>query len=111
MGGPVTQLLARRHPDRVAGFVLCATASDWSDLRLRVFWRTMTGLRLLLGLFPRGVWRTAMRLAGARSRESSWVTGELSGAVPATWPRPVASSAASTAGRGPASCRSRGRSS
>ena len=77
MGGPVTQLLARRHPDRVAGFVLCATALDWSDLRLRVFWRTMSGLRLLLGLFPRGVWRTGMRLAGARSRESSWVTGEL----------------------------------
>jgi 3-oxoadipate enol-lactonase len=77
MGGPVTQLLARRHPDRVAGFVLCATALDWSDLRLKVFWRTMTGLRLLLGLFPRGVWRAGMRLAGARSRESSWVTGEL----------------------------------
>jgi pimeloyl-ACP methyl ester carboxylesterase len=78
MGGLVTQLLARRHPDRVAGFVLCATAKDWSDLRLRVIWRTMSGLRLLLGLFPRGAWRTGMRLAGAGSRESSWVTGELS---------------------------------
>ena len=78
MGGPVTQLLARRHPDRVAGFVLCATALDWSDLRLKAFWRTMSGLRLLLGLFPRGVWRAGMRLAGASSRESSWVTGELS---------------------------------
>ena len=78
MGGPVAQLLARRHPDRVAGFVLCATALDWSDPRQKAVWRTMSGLRLLLGLFPRGVWRTGMRLAGARSRESSWVAGELS---------------------------------
>jgi 3-oxoadipate enol-lactonase len=78
MGGPVTQLLARRHPDRVAGFVLCATALDWSDVRQKVFWRTMGGLRLLLGLFPRGVWTTGMRLAGAPSRESNWVASELS---------------------------------
>jgi pimeloyl-ACP methyl ester carboxylesterase len=78
MGGPVTLLLARRHPDRVAGFVLCATALDWSSPRLKAVWRTMSGLRLLLGLFPRGVWQTGMRLAGAKSRESSWVAGELS---------------------------------
>ena len=78
MGGPVTQLLARRHPDRVAGFVLCATALDWSDPRQKAFWRTMGGLRLVLGLFPQGAWRTGMRLAGAPSRESNWVASELS---------------------------------
>jgi 3-oxoadipate enol-lactonase len=78
MGGPVTQLLARRHPERVAGFVLCATALDWSDPRQKVFWRTMGGLRLLLGLFPRGAWQTGMRLAGAPSKESNWVASELS---------------------------------
>ena len=78
MGGPVTQLLARRHPDRVAGFVLCATAADFSDVRQKVLWRTMGGLRLLLGLFPRGVWTAGMRLAGAPSRESNWVASELS---------------------------------
>lgn len=78
MGGPVTQLLARRHPEAVAGFVLCATALDWSDPRMKVFWRTMGGLRLLLGLFPHGSWRTGMRLAGAQSRESDWVASELS---------------------------------
>ena len=78
MGGPVTQLLARRHPGLVRGFVLCATALDWSDPRQKVFWRTMGGLRLLLGLFPQGAWRTGMRLAGAPSRESSWVSSELS---------------------------------
>ena len=78
MGGPVTQLLARRHPERVAGFVLCATALDWSDPRQKLFWRTMGGLRLLLGLFPRGAWQTGMRLAGAPSKEIDWVASELS---------------------------------
>ena len=78
MGGPVAQLLARRHPDAVAGFVLCATALDWSDPRQKIFWRTMGGLRLLLGLFPLGAWRAGMRLAGAPSRESNWVASELS---------------------------------
>ena len=78
MGGPVTQLLARRHPDRVAGFVLCATSLTWNDPRQKVVWRTMAGLRLLLGVFPRGLWNTGMRLVGAPSRESNWVASELS---------------------------------
>ena len=30
MGGPVAQLLRRRHPDKVAGLVLCATAPAFS---------------------------------------------------------------------------------
>lgn len=78
MGGPVAQLLARRHPERVGGIVLCATALDWSDLRQKVVWRAMGGLRLLLGLFPRGVWSAGMRLSGGSSRESNWVASELS---------------------------------
>jgi pimeloyl-ACP methyl ester carboxylesterase len=78
MGGPVTQLLARRHPEVVAGMVLCATALDWSDPRMKAFWRAMGGLRVLLGAFPQGAWKAGMRLAGAPSRGSSWVSGELS---------------------------------
>ncbi len=78
MGGPVTQLLAQRHPDRVAGLVLCATALDWNDPRQKVFWRTMGGLRLVLGLFPRASWSAGMRLAGAPSSQSNWVASELS---------------------------------
>ena len=78
MGGPVTQLLAKRHPSRVAGFVLCATALDWSDPRQKAFWHTMGALRLVLGMFPQSAWRTGMRLAGAPSRESNWVASELS---------------------------------
>ena len=78
MGGPVASLLARRHPDRVAGVVLCATAMDWTHPRQKLAWRGMGLMRLLLGLFPRGVWQTSMRLAGAPSRESNWVASELS---------------------------------
>lgn len=78
MGGPVTQLLAKRHPSLVAGFVLCATALDWSDPRMKAFWRAMGGLRVVLGAFPQGAWKAGLRLAGAPSRGSSWVAGELS---------------------------------
>jgi pimeloyl-ACP methyl ester carboxylesterase len=78
MGGPVASLLARRHPERVAGLVLCATALDWSDPREKVIWRAMGVLRLALGLFPQGSWRAGMRLAGSPSRDSDWVAAELS---------------------------------
>jgi len=77
MGGPVAQLLAWRHPGKVAGFVLCATALDWADRRQKVFWRTMGGLRVLLGAFPLGVWRGVLRMQGADEQYRSWVAGEL----------------------------------
>ena len=78
MGGPVTQLLAQRHPHRVAGFVLCATALDWNDPKQKLAWRTMGGLRAVLGVFPLGTWQAMVRLSGGNRRESSWVTAELS---------------------------------
>jgi pimeloyl-ACP methyl ester carboxylesterase len=78
MGGPVTQLLAQRHPEKVAGFVLCATALDWSDPKQKLAWRAMGGLRAALGVFPLGTWQTMMRASGAPKRETAWVTAELS---------------------------------
>ncbi len=78
MGGPVTQLLARRHPHKVAGFVLCATALSWQDPWQKALWRTMGGLRMLLGAFPLGVWRTVLRLQGGDEQHRSWVAAELS---------------------------------
>jgi pimeloyl-ACP methyl ester carboxylesterase len=39
MGGPISMLLRRRHPDLVAGMVLAATAMEWrSTLRDRIRW-------------------------------------------------------------------------
>lgn len=78
MGGPITQLLARRQPEKVAGFVLCATALDWQDPWQRAVWLTMGGLRVVLGAFPLGVWRAIVRVQGADEQHSSWVAGELS---------------------------------
>ncbi len=40
MGGPISMLLARRHPDLVAGLVVQATALEWNgSLRERAQWR------------------------------------------------------------------------
>ena len=40
MGGPISLLMARRHPDLVAGLVVQATALEWrASLRERVLWR------------------------------------------------------------------------
>lgn len=47
LGGAVAQLVARDHPDVASGIVLCATANEWSEPKLRVLWSAMTGLRLL----------------------------------------------------------------
>jgi len=78
MGGPVAQLLARRAPDKVAGLVLCATALDWHDPLQRAAWRGMSGMRLVLGAFPLGVWRAIVRVQGGDEQHSSWVAAELS---------------------------------
>ena len=79
MGGPVVQLMAREHPDVVGSVVLCSTATDWKDPRLFLFWRSMSWLRLQLGLFPTAFWRWGLRLAGFRdSPTTSWIAAEAS---------------------------------
>jgi 3-oxoadipate enol-lactonase len=83
MGGPIAQLTARRHRDHVAGLVLCATAHEWRDLRMKALWNTMGGLRLFLELFPRHAWRWALRAGGfPDSPTTSWVTTELARGSP-----------------------------
>jgi pimeloyl-ACP methyl ester carboxylesterase len=42
MGGPISMLLARRHPELVAGIVVQATALDWKNTRRdRFLWRVL----------------------------------------------------------------------
>ena len=42
MGGPISMLLWRRHPERVAGIVFEATALEWrATARERLVWKTM----------------------------------------------------------------------
>jgi 3-oxoadipate enol-lactonase len=54
MGGPIAQLVWRRHPDRVRGLVLCATAADFrmsADRRAVV--RALEGVQRTSYLIPR----------------------------------------------------------
>lgn len=53
MGGPVAQLVWRRHPERVQGLVLCATAAYFAGRRNeRVSFLGLTGLAGLARLTP-----------------------------------------------------------
>jgi pimeloyl-ACP methyl ester carboxylesterase len=78
MGGPIAALLAREHPDLVAGLVLCATAPDWQEPRMKLLWRRMSGLRVILGVFPNAAWRRGLRAAGfPDSPVTTWFASEL----------------------------------
>lgn len=68
LGGPVTQLLWRRHPQAVAGLVQCATAAAFSDsLRNRLVWRGMGLLQVALRVLPRH-WLLALAVAQVEGR-------------------------------------------
>ena len=63
MGGPVAQLLWRRHRRLVAGMVLCATAQSFEgpDLRSRLYFSGLLGLSVAARVTPPSVRR---QLAG-----------------------------------------------
>jgi pimeloyl-ACP methyl ester carboxylesterase len=51
MGGPISMLLTRRHPRKVAGLVVQATALEWSgEWWERARWRSLAGMELALRL-------------------------------------------------------------
>ena len=57
MGGPIAQLLWQRHPDVVAGLVLCATSATFNVTRTdRWRWRSMGLLQIIMRLLPRHLW-------------------------------------------------------
>jgi 3-oxoadipate enol-lactonase len=66
MGGPVAQLLWRRHPDKVQGLVLCATAARLSATRLHPVAAQAigVGLGLALGAVPVSVREEGLRRLG-----------------------------------------------
>ncbi|MGZ4805041.1 MAG: alpha/beta fold hydrolase, partial [Ilumatobacteraceae bacterium] len=83
MGGPVSMLLARRHPHLVRGIVVQATALEWCSSRMeRVRWKTVHLIGPLLRSFayPRFLRKGLRRLLGPRSTLQvyvPWLTGEL----------------------------------
>jgi 3-oxoadipate enol-lactonase len=76
MGGPVAQLVWRRHRDRVAGLVLCATSASFrGSTRERVLAGIATGTSALAGAVPLGRLTSAAlgRWTGWRGRrETAW---------------------------------------
>jgi 3-oxoadipate enol-lactonase len=79
MGGPIACLLARDHADLVDGVVLCATAPDWQEPRMKRGWRLMSLVRLELGLFPNAAWRASLRALGLPDESgTTWAAAELS---------------------------------
>lgn len=101
MGGPLAQMVWRRHPDVVRGLVLCATSASFRSSRLQqATWWSIGGLQVLLRLMPRSTFERLL-LAQVRgqlpvrvvsqslSPESAalipyvpWVVGELERAEP-----------------------------
>jgi 3-oxoadipate enol-lactonase len=93
MGGPVAQLVWHRHPDRVAGLVLCATARnfrgtrrpDVTDIALA---SGLTAAATALRFVPPTVRRQMVRAGVARRAADrgvpEWVVAELGGHDPAS---------------------------
>jgi 3-oxoadipate enol-lactonase len=89
MGGPIAQLLWKRHRDLVAGLVLCATSRNFGrSAPERMMFTGMLGLSGVARLTPGAVRRqVAGRLFGSRLEQSpigAWVAQELRRNDPAT---------------------------
>ncbi|MEO5724579.1 MAG: alpha/beta fold hydrolase, partial [Ilumatobacteraceae bacterium] len=68
MGGPISLLLARRHPELVTGMVVQATALEWSASWLeRLRWKTirLIGPMLRSWAYPRSLRYGIIKLLGA----------------------------------------------
>ena len=63
MGGAIAQLLAREHPEVVAGLVLSGTAQHWQDKRSQRSFKGLGALGLALSLGPRVTYRLGFRRA------------------------------------------------
>ncbi len=88
MGGPIALTLASRHPDRVEGLVLCATAAAFLPGPMaRLGSRPLGTLASVTGALPAGRLRHSarrrlvQRRAGGPWRE--WITAELEPSDPA----------------------------
>ena len=82
MGGPIAQLVWRRHPRRVMGLVLCATAADFRGTTTeRLVGSTMPDMEYAFGLFPGRIWAVALRSFLARVPGDSSLQAALVGAL------------------------------
>ena len=89
MGGPIAQLLWRRHPELVDGLVLCATSRNFGrSVPERAMFTGLLGLSGVAKLTPQAVRRqVAGRIFGSRFEQSplgAWLADELKRNDPST---------------------------
>ncbi len=83
MGGPISMLFARRHPDLVEAVVVQATAMEWNARftdRATWMWLPLLGAAMRSWLFPRYLRRVMPRVIPAGhelERYVPWVLGEM----------------------------------
>jgi 3-oxoadipate enol-lactonase len=81
MGGPIAQLIWRRHPDRVAGLVLCATSRNFAGRPVeRAMFSMIVPLSMAARVAP-GAWQRQMtdRMLANRFEDDDggrWALGE-----------------------------------
>jgi 3-oxoadipate enol-lactonase len=78
MGGAIGQLLARDHPDVIAGLVLSGTAQHWQEPATRRYWRAMGALALALAVAPSQTWGLGFKRLGLPiNARSAWLLSEM----------------------------------
>ena len=80
MGGAITQLMARDHPEVVGAIVLCATTDQWKDSRsMRVAWKTIGALEFALTHTNHRFWARLLRRSGLADggELTDWIISEL----------------------------------
>lgn len=83
MGGPISMLLAKTHPELVRGLVVQATALEWkAHVSERVRWKTirLMGPMLRSHLYPRSMRWSIQRLLGRRHptvQYVPWIASEI----------------------------------
>lgn len=82
MGGPISMLLARRHPDLVAGLIAQATALEWNGtIRERLQWRWLPAMGAALrsrvaGRFMKRFLEKMLADGHALKQYIPWIRGE-----------------------------------
>jgi len=84
MGGPITLLLNKRHPELVAGIVVEATALEWrATFSERLSWRTVRMLGPIMRSWASPLWlrsglKRLVRQQSALAPYVDWLAGEIS---------------------------------
>lgn len=89
MGGPIAQLTWRRHPDVVAGLVLCATSRNFRGRPgERIFFSVAPAMAVATALAPKGLRKRAMNAVIPTDRATGplvdWAIAEMRRNDPAT---------------------------